>query len=74
MNEKDLFENGCFLPEWTSDIEEKPLSVAYSHQRKELQTLLDELNNIKEQIKEIKSREWHLAKLIHFNENELAKE
>ena len=74
MNEKDLFENGCFLPEWTSDIDQKPISVAHSYQRKDLQTLLNELNNIKEQIQEIKSREWRLAKLIHFHENELAKD
>ena len=74
MNEKDFFENGCFLPEWTSDIDQKPILVAHSYQRKDLQTLLNELNNIKEQIQEIKSREWHLAKLIHFHENELAKD
>lgn len=74
MDEKNLFENGCFLPEWTTDIDEKPISVAYSYQKKDLQTLLSELDNIKEQIQEIKARQWHLAKLIHFNENELARE
>ena len=76
MNEKDLFEKGCFLPEWATDIEEEEqqISVAYSHNRKDLQTLLSELDNIKDRIQEIQAKQWHLAKLIHFNQNELARD
>lgn len=74
MNEKELFEKGCFLPEWATDIEEKPISVAHTHERKNLQTLLNELDEIKDRIQEIQSRQWNLAKLIHFNENQLARE
>lgn len=74
MNDKDLFEKGCFSPEWATDTDEKPISVAYSYQRKDLQTLLSELDEIKDRIQEIQARQWHLAKLIHLNENHLAKE
>ena len=74
MNEKELFEKGCFSPEWTKDADERPISVAYSYERKDLQTLLSELDNIKDRIQEIQERQWQLAKLIHFNENQLAKD
>ena len=74
MNEKELFEKGCFSPEWTTDADEIPISVAYSYERKDLQTLLSELDNIKDRIQEIQARQWQLAKLIHFSENQLAKD
>lgn len=74
MNERELFEKGCFSPEWATDIEEQPISTAYSYQKKDLQTLLSELDSIKDRIQEIKARQWHLAKLVHLNENQLAKE
>ena len=74
MNEKDLFKKGCFLPEWATDVEDQPISVAYNHERKDLQTLLSELDNIKDRIQEIQAKQWHLANLIHFNQNELARE
>ena len=74
MNEKELFEKGCFLPEWSTDIEEKQIPVAYAYERKDLQTLLKELDDIKIQVQEIQSRQWNLAKMIHFNENQLARE
>ena len=74
MNEKELFENGCFLPEWATDADESPISVAYSYERKDLQTLLSELDNIKDRIQEIQAKQWHLAKLMHLNENQLAKD
>lgn len=74
MNEKEMFEKGCFSPEWATDTEERPISAAYSYQKKDLQTLLNELDEIKDRIQEIKARQWHLAKLAHLNENQLAKE
>ena len=74
MNEKELFEKGCFSPEWTTDTDERPISVAYSYERKDLQTLLSELDNIKDRIQEIQAKQWHLAKLMHLNENQLAKD
>lgn len=74
MNEKDLFEKGCFLPDWATDIEPQPISVAYTRQHKDLQTLLNELEEIKDRIQKIQAKQWHLAKLMHFHQNALAKE
>lgn len=77
MNEKKLFESGCFLPEWASDApakEEMPISQVYVRQNKDLQTLLKELDGIKDRIQEIQAKQWHLAKLIHYHNNELARE
>lgn len=77
MNEKELFENFCFLPDW-SEVENKPEDnceqkmqeivekQSHSH-RKDLSTLLAELEEIKNNIEEIKAKEWHLAKLIKFH-------
>lgn len=77
MNEKKMFELGCFLPSWTEDIsqkEEMPLSPAYVSRNKDLQTLLSELDEIKNRIQEIQAKEWHLAKLMNFYKNDFVKE
>lgn len=76
MNERELFEKGCFLPSWVEDTESEPLpiSTVYTRHNKDMQTLLKELDDIKDRIQEIQARQWHLAKLLHFHENELAKE
>ena len=68
MNENDLFEKGCFSPEWTTED-----SLLPSVQRKDLKTLLDELDEIKGQIQDIQAHQWHLAKLLKFHENRLAR-
>jgi hypothetical protein len=75
MNEKNLFENGCFLPEWTSDdtVEDStPIKVAYSVQSKDLQTLLKEMSEIKSRLQEIKARRWNLERMVYFHQNGLA--
>ena len=69
MNENDLFEKGCFSPDWTTDD-----NILPSVQRKDLKTLLDELGEIKEKIQEIQARQWHLARLLNFHNNQLARE
>lgn len=77
MNKKQLFEAGCFLPSWAEDVQETeqmPISQAYVSQNKDLQTLLSELDEIKDRIQEIKAREWHLTKLLNFYKNDFAKE
>lgn len=76
MNERELFEKGCFSPSWLDeDAEvEQPISTVYARHNKDMQTLLKELDQIKERIQEIQARQWHLARLLHFHENELAKE
>lgn len=74
MNNKDLFESGCFSPDWTTDTESNPISTVYTRQNKDLQTLLKELDGIKDRIQEIQAKQWHLAKLVHFHQNELVRE
>lgn len=63
MDSKELFENNCLPLFWLEDEErfEQP------QQRKDLQTLLAELEDIKNQIDDISAREWHLAKLMKFH-------
>lgn len=79
MNEKELFENLCFLPSWSLDDEaaqhiqeEQEAKQDYSPQRKDLSTLLAELEEIKNNIESIKAKEWHLAKLIKFHKEGVA--
>jgi hypothetical protein len=75
MNEKKLFENGCFLPDWASEdvVEEStPIKVAYSPQNKDLQTLLKEMDDIKSRLQEIKAKRWILEKMNYFYQNGLA--
>ena len=51
-----------------------PISQAYVSRNKDLQTLLSELDEIKDRIQEIKAREWHLTKLLNFYKNDFARE
>lgn len=78
-NEKELFENFCFLPGWTDDdyeFEPRRQTVekqeTFTPQRKDLATLLAELEEIKNNIEDIKAREWHLAKLIKLHNEGIA--
>ncbi len=68
MNNKELFENNCFPLCWLED-EEKFEPPA---QRKDLTTLLAELEDIKNRINDISAREWHLAKLMKFHKANFA--
>ncbi len=77
MNERQLFESGCFLPSWTEDIKQEdsmPISQVHLRRNKDLRTLLAELDEIKERIQEIQAKQWHLARLLHFHENNFAKD
>ena len=67
MDMKELFENGCFSPSW-NEVEEKEVFIP---QRKDLPTLLAELEDIKNSIDDIKARQWHLAKLMKFHQDGL---
>lgn len=75
-SEKLLFEKGCFLPSWTEDTEpeknEVQVSKAYEPPHKDMATLLQELNEIKEHIQDVRQRLWNLDKLIDFHTNGLA--
>lgn len=76
MNERQLFEAGCFLPSWTEDIEadQMPISQVHLRRNKDLQTLLGELDEIKNRIQEIQAKQWYLAKLLHFHEHDFAQD
>ena len=68
MNDKELFENNCFPLFWLEDEEHFEEQVP---QRKDLNTLLAELEDIKNKIDDITAREWHLAKLMKFHKEGL---
>lgn len=76
MDEKKLFESGCFLPSWAEDIESEPMPISQVHttRNKDLQTLLAELSDIKNHIQEVQEKQWHLAKLLHFHQNDFVKD
>ncbi len=76
MNEREMFEKGCFLPSWAEDITEQELPISQIHvkRNKDLQTLLNELDDIKDRIQTIQAKQWHLAKLIKFNQENFARE
>lgn len=65
MNSKELFENNCFPLCWLEDEEE--FKAPEPVQRKDLTTLLAELEDIKNRINDISAKEWHLAKLMKFH-------
>ena len=68
-NFDDLFQENCFLP---CIGEAEPKQQPFDRQHKSLDTLLAELEVIKNNIEEIKAREWHLAKLMQFHKEGLA--
>ena len=70
MDEKELFENLCFTPDWSGldEVQSKQEVKPFVSQRKDLATLLGEMEQIKNTIEDIKAREWHLAKLMRFHE------
>ena len=61
MDDKYLFENNCFPLSWLEDEEH------FEPPRKDLQTLLAELEDIKNKIENLSAKEWHLAKLMKFH-------
>lgn len=70
MNDKELFENNCFPLFWLEDEEHFEQQIP---QRKDLQTLLGELEDIKNKIDDISAREWQLAKLVKFHKEGFAR-
>lgn len=71
MNNKELFENNCFPLFWCED--EEHFAQQQQPQRKDLTTLLAELEDIQNKIDDISAREWHLAKLVKFHKEGLAR-
>ncbi|MFI3301408.1 MAG: hypothetical protein R3Y28_08340 [Candidatus Gastranaerophilales bacterium] len=71
MNEKKLFEDFCFLPDWT-EAEVVKSQVDFIPHKKDLTTLLAELEDINNNIEQVKSKVWHLAKLSKFHQKGFA--
>ena len=57
MNEKELFENNCFPLFWCEDEEQFAKEEVQQPQRKDLTTLLAELEDIQNRIDDISARE-----------------
>lgn len=69
MDMKEIFENGCFTPEW-ADADE--LEAVPAPQRKDLNELLDELAAIKDNIENLRAKSWYLGRLRQFHEHGLS--
>jgi len=82
MSTKKEFNNNCFSPNWLeidlSNSEESNVSTVNkevrleSKRRKDLKTLLKELDEIKENIERAVEKQHRLANLIGFYTGELA--
>jgi len=71
MDMKELFANGCFVPDWTEVTENAKTEIPDNAVpvRKELNILLDELAEIKENIENLQAKSWYLSKLRQYKEN-----
>ena len=69
-NLDDIFAENGFLP-CIGEVEVKPLPHV---QRKDLDTLLAELNVIQNNIEEIKARQWKLAEMAKFHQAGIARQ
>ncbi len=59
---KELFDKLCLSPGW-GELPEKP----FVRQYKDLDTLTEELEGIKNRIEELKAKEWRINQKIQFN-------
>ena len=72
MDMNEIFNNGGFSPDWTERYEE--VESPTIPQRKDLDTLLSELDSIKSTISDLEIRSWHLAKRLRYHENGFAEQ
>jgi len=79
MSTKKDFENKCFSPNWLEvDLEDvakqqlKREDRLESKRRKDLQTLLKELDEIKQNIERVAEKQHRLANLMGFYSGEFA--
>lgn len=70
MDMKDLFENGCFTPEWADSEGLQPISMPH---HKDLDELCAELAQIKEHIENLQAKSWYLERLRQFHEHGLSR-
>lgn len=66
MNSKELFENNCMPMFWLED-EEHFANNNPPQARKDLDTLLAELDDIQNRIDDLSAKEWHLEKLMQLH-------
>lgn len=64
MNDKELFENNCLPLFWLED--EETVETPKMTPKKDLQTLLAELEDIQNRIEDLSAKEWLLEKRMHF--------
>lgn len=62
MDLDEFLANGCFSPGWV-EKEEAPKVPP----RKELDTLLGELEEIKNKIEDVQAKQWYLARLVQYH-------
>lgn len=70
------FKDGCFSPNWV-EVNEKKEDIETKQteqQRKDLATLLAELEDIKNNINSIEEKQWRLSNLMKFYNNGLVTE
>ena len=80
MTNKQNFKNGCFAPNWLEVDLSKATKEEHtakeerleSKQRKDLNTLLKELNEIKQNIENVAEKQHRLANLMGFYSGEFA--
>ena len=79
MSAKEEFKNGCFMPNWlevdldnTSARTGKSAELLEVKQRKDLATLLKELDEIKQGIEKAGEKQRRLANLLGFYTGEFA--
>ena len=80
MDTKKEFKNGCFSPDWLEvDLSEASVRTENkeerleSQRRKDLATLLNELDEIRQGIEQAVDKQQRLAELINFYTGEFAK-
>ena len=79
MTTKKDFQNRCFSPDWIEiDLDETAQQTAKeerleSKRRKDLNTLLKELDEIKQSIERAEEKQHRLANLMSFYTGELAR-
>lgn len=80
MDTKQEFKTGCFSPDWLEvDLSEAAVHTENkeerleSKRRKDLATLLNELDEIRQSIEQAVDKQQRLAELINFYTGEFAK-
>lgn len=71
MDMKEIFENGCFTPAWAESEDE--INHPALAQKKDLNVLLDELAEIKNNIENLQAKSWYLERLRQYHEHGLSR-